>query len=439
MNGVVEMFLPGGACRSGESLAAAVVRMVREVTALEAAVVGELGEFDDYTTDGQATRPMAVAVTVEDTDTIAVSGCDGYVWYSLLDAPDGVPGVVEIVARYREDPRSEAQREQALDQFAAEMRRVHAVLDGPTDPEWKAAARAGFDRRVPVLAAWLDDAGITENHLATPCGDDVDPVAEQRRGRRRGPALEQMAILLSNAMRLAYRLLANAGTPEDEAEALARLETYQSWASAVGVQLSSGGLAAPEDGADAWHRGGEIPAEVPVRRVAVFVFVFDAQGRVALFEDEGRFGLPGGRPEPGEEGAWEVTARREVAEEIAVTLAELAYLGWLATTDADGRLGADVRMLARLDRVLPPGPDPSCGRNKARLLMAPHRAVVVLGERDCLPRMIVDAADETERRWDVRATATTPDAVLVPNVDTKPPLGTRPPLHQPGEPDNGGE
>jgi ADP-ribose pyrophosphatase YjhB (NUDIX family) len=431
------MFLPGDERRSGESCEAAAVRVVREVTALEAAVVGELGEFDEYTTDGRATRPMAVAVTVEDTDRTAVSGCDGYVWYPLLDDPDGAPGVVEIMARYREDPRSQAQREQALEQFAAELRGVQAALDGPAEPEWKAAARAGFDRQVPVPATWLDDAGITENHLGTPGGDGV---AGQRRGRGPGPSRERMATLLTNAMRVAYRLLAKAGSPEDEAEALARLQTCQSWASAVGVRLSSGGLEAPENdaGAAEWHRGGEVPVEVPVRRVAVFVF--DTQGRVALVEDEGRFGLPGGRPEPGEEGAWEATARREVAEEIAVTLTEPAYLGWLATTDADGRIGADVRMIARLDRVLPPGRDPSSGRDWARLLVVPHRALVVLRGRDRPPRMIVDAVDDAERRWGVRATATTPDAALAPNVDdTEPPLGPRPSLRQPGEPADGGE
>jgi len=224
-----------------------------------------------------------------------------------------------------------------------------------------------------------------------------------------------MATWLTNATRAGYRLLAKAGSLEDEAEALARLETYRSWASAVGVRLGSGGLAVLEDGTgvDAWYRGGEVPVEVPVLRVAVFVF--DAQGRVALFEDEGRFGLPGGRPEPGEEGAWEATARREVAEEIAVTVTELAYLGWLAATDTNGRLGADVRMIARLDRVLPSGPDPSSGRAKARLLVAPDRALVVLRQPDRLPRMIVDAADETHRRWGVRATATTSDAALAPS------------------------
>ncbi|GAB3371490.1 hypothetical protein GCM10027360_44220 [Amycolatopsis echigonensis] len=68
--------------------------------------------------------------------------------------------------------------------------------------------------------------------------------------------------------------------------------------------------------------------------------------------------------------------------------------------------------------------------DKARLLMTPHLAPVVLRERDRPLRVI---AEEAERRLGIRADATTPD------VGRKPPRGTHSSRRQLGVHADGGE
>lgn len=68
--------------------------------------------------------------------------------------------------------------------------------------------------------------------------------------------------------------------------------------------------------------------------------------------------------------------------------------------------------------------------DKARLLMTPHLALVVLRERDRPLRVI---AEEAELRLGTRADATTPD------VGRKPPRATHPRRRQLGVHADGGE
>ncbi|MFL6078245.1 MAG: NUDIX domain-containing protein [Mycobacteriales bacterium] len=81
-----------------------------------------------------------------------------------------------------------------------------------------------------------------------------------------------------------------------------------------------------DDGQDwlvSWHPPPEPPAGTPHGSGAVCV----SDGRVVLVTSDGeRWGLPGGRPEPGED--WAAVLRREIAEEACATVLGARLLGY---------------------------------------------------------------------------------------------------------------
>jgi len=156
----VRWSLPSGRRTPDDELSTAVARIVRETTALDAELVGEVGLFNGCDSEGQWSQGTIAAATIADAQSISVSGVDGYLWWSLLEPPDGSPGVAEAVARYSDDPANKQQLLWALLRFSADMTTTQAALRRPADPGWDATARPEFDRRVPVLHAWLDHWGI---------------------------------------------------------------------------------------------------------------------------------------------------------------------------------------------------------------------------------------------------------------------------------------
>ena len=124
-----------------------------------------------------------------------------------------------------------------------------------------------------------------------------------------------------------------------------------------------------------WHEGEPIPPGVPVARAAGWLF--DPRGRVLLVGDpDGGYALPGGGAEP-EDVDGLATLAREVAEEAAAKLGEVAHVGYLADPD-----GADVRMraAARIVSLGPLAPDPATGWSWSRVLVTPRRAAELLGD-----------------------------------------------------------
>ena len=111
-----------------------------------------------------------------------------------------------------------------------------------------------------------------------------------------------------------------------------------------------------------------MPNGLEIRQV--YGFVFSPDGRILLLEDEGKFNLPGGRPENGE--TMGETLIREVLEEVQVTIFSPEYLGFqLVTTNEEF---AQVRMLALADQIQPAAPDPSTGRKYPRLWVPPNHS-----------------------------------------------------------------
>ncbi|HEV3156256.1 MAG TPA: NUDIX domain-containing protein [Candidatus Baltobacteraceae bacterium] len=88
----------------------------------------------------------------------------------------------------------------------------------------------------------------------------------------------------------------------------------------------------------------EVPDGISVRQV--YGFCFDRFGLVLLQEDAGRFNLPGGKPEAGEDPP--SVLARECLEESQIIISATGYLGYQEVSDDEGKAPfAQLRLVAR--------------------------------------------------------------------------------------------
>ncbi|MBY8889207.1 NUDIX hydrolase [Streptomyces sp. PTM05] len=125
-----------------------------------------------------------------------------------------------------------------------------------------------------------------------------------------------------------------------------------------------------------WHQAWPAPGHLPVRQV--YAWVLDENAQVLLIEMPGGWNLPGGTPEPWDEG-WEATLSREVAEEASITVREVIPLGYQAVRTDDGESFAQLRVVARVQEWLPAGADPDTGLVYPRVWVPLERAAGLLG------------------------------------------------------------
>jgi 8-oxo-dGTP diphosphatase len=104
----------------------------------------------------------------------------------------------------------------------------------------------------------------------------------------------------------------------------------------------------------------------------VYGFCFDPNGLVLLREDAGRYSLPGGTPEQGEDAR--AVLERECMEESQITLGEHLYLGYQEVTEDGLPPYAQLRFAAVIADYLPRRPDPDTGRTYGRLLTPLNKA-----------------------------------------------------------------
>lgn len=119
---------------------------------------------------------------------------------------------------------------------------------------------------------------------------------------------------------------------------------------------------------------GDLASGIQVRQV--YGFCFDKSGRVLLRDDHGAFGLPGGRPEPGEDAV--ATLVRECLEESQITITDTVQIGYQEVTDDDAPPYAQLRFVATITEYLPRAADPDTGRTYGRLLTPINKAPALL-------------------------------------------------------------
>ena len=132
-----------------------------------------------------------------------------------------------------------------------------------------------------------------------------------------------------------------------------------------------------------WH-DGEVPEGTVIKQVYGLVFTQD--GRLLLRTEEKsdriKYSLAGGRPELTDDGI-EGTVRRELVEEINVTIHKPIIVGYQRVDEEDGSPPfAQVRMTALIDKIGKVLPDPDTGRTYGRFLTSPLKAAELLNWGD---------------------------------------------------------
>ncbi|MFF9854120.1 NUDIX domain-containing protein [Streptomyces litmocidini] len=115
-----------------------------------------------------------------------------------------------------------------------------------------------------------------------------------------------------------------------------------------------------------------VPDDLTVRQSWGWAFAPDGRVLVLLEPDTGAACLPGGTPEPEDNGNPEATLAREAREEAAAELTGAMYLGYLSDP---GKPCARVRYAAALTSLGPATTDPATDRTYVRVLATPEQAV----------------------------------------------------------------
>ncbi len=136
----------------------------------------------------------------------------------------------------------------------------------------------------------------------------------------------------------------------------------------------------------------EVPKDLEVRQV--WGFIFDRAGQILMFEDGGKFNLPGGGPE-NEESIFE-TLIREAEEEVQVSIKSIEYLGYQFVEDPEEF--AQVRLVCQLDEIFPSKADPITGRTYSRLWVPASQTNALLNWGDSGDRQI-ESAIARASRW----------------------------------------
>ncbi len=115
----------------------------------------------------------------------------------------------------------------------------------------------------------------------------------------------------------------------------------------------------------------------------VYGILFSKDGRVLLqvenFGGNVKYSLIGGHPEKCDKN-YEDTLRREVWEEMNMTVSEPCFIGYQEVDEENGKAPyAQVRMAALIDGVGEIRPDSDNGKVYERLLVPPMRAAELLG------------------------------------------------------------
>ena len=126
-----------------------------------------------------------------------------------------------------------------------------------------------------------------------------------------------------------------------------------------------------------WHEA-TVPAGLEITQVYGYLLC-PVTGRVLVQDDDGVFNLPGGTPEPEDDGDLVATLVREAFEENQVRVGAAAYLGYQEVRRPGRARYAQVRMAGVIEEFAARAPDPDGGRIYRRLMTSLEAAPGVLG------------------------------------------------------------
>ena len=132
----------------------------------------------------------------------------------------------------------------------------------------------------------------------------------------------------------------------------------------------------------------KVPDELKVTQV--YGIVFSDDGRILLRIEDGKYELTGGHPEEFEK--YEETLKREYIEEVNISLKEIYYLGYLQVTENSKEQYAQVRMIARIDKIGERKPDIDNGKTYDRKLVNINNVKEYLNYNDYAGNIMIDDA-----------------------------------------------
>ena len=126
---------------------------------------------------------------------------------------------------------------------------------------------------------------------------------------------------------------------------------------------------------------GKVP-EDKYKVTQVYGIFFNTEGEMLIAIDQGRYTLPGGKPEVFDKDR-EDTLRREAYEEVNITFEKAYFVGYQLADKHDGEAPiAQIRMTAIVDRLDSVTVDPATGRLFKREFVNPYDAIKLLSWDD---------------------------------------------------------
>ncbi len=116
-----------------------------------------------------------------------------------------------------------------------------------------------------------------------------------------------------------------------------------------------------------------------VRITQVYGILFTRDARILLLKDGNKYSFAGGKPEKEDNGIKE-TLRRELIEEVNVTIGEPYMVGYQLVDEENGIPPyAQVRMTALIENIGEKKPDPATGKTYDRMLVPYYKGAELLG------------------------------------------------------------
>ncbi len=137
-----------------------------------------------------------------------------------------------------------------------------------------------------------------------------------------------------------------------------------------------------------WYNGN-VPKDIEIKQV--YGIAFNEDGKIFLRIDDGIYKLTGGRPEI-EDKSMEDTLKREFIEEANITIKNIYLLGYqLVNENNEVKPYAQVRMIAKIDKIFENRPDLDSGKLYKRVFKTPEETIKLLNWGEVGKKQIEEA------------------------------------------------